>query len=86
MPIGAHFAQPNSDNALLVDPSSILNYAQGRIVGLRNTYAFPRAATDAIIEVVTDPKFDEGEIGMKYVSKLERKLLKGFDGGESGGS
>jgi len=82
VPIGAHFAQPNSNNALLANPSSILNYSQGRIVGLRNTYAFPRAATNAIIEMVTDPKFDAGEIGTKYVCKLERKLLKGFDGGD----
>jgi len=82
VPIGAHFTQTNPDNALLANPSSILNYSQGRIVGLRNTYAFPRAATDAVIEMVTDPKFDAREIGTKYVSKLERKLLKGFDGGD----
>ena len=42
---------------------------------LRNTYTFPRAATDAIIKMGTDPKIDD-------VSKLERKLQKGFDGGD----
>jgi len=80
VPMGAKFMQPNPDN--LANPSSILNYSQGRIVGLRNTYSLPRAATDAVIEMVNDPKFDAQEIGTKYVSKLERKLLKGFDGGD----
>ena len=80
MPIGAHFTQTNPDNALLANPSSILNYSQGRIVGLRNTYAFPRAATDAVIEMVTDPKFDAREIGRKYVRKLERNFRKFLDG------
>jgi len=54
MPIRAQFPQPNSDSALLANRSSILNYCQAQIVGLRNTYAFaafPRAATDAIIRL-----------------------------------
>jgi hypothetical protein len=84
VPVGAHFTQPNDTGAFKfrASPSSILNYSQARIVGLRNTYTLPRGATDAVIEMVTDPKFDSREIGTKYVRKLEVKLLKGFDGGD----
>jgi hypothetical protein len=82
VPVGAHFTKPIRSNALLSNPSSILNYSQARIVGLRNTYALPRAATDAILEIVSDSRFDAREIGTKYVKKLEKKLLKGFDGGD----
>ena len=82
VPVGAHFTRPNCIVAFRANPSSILNYSQALIVGLRNTYALPRAATDAVIEVVTDPKFDARDIGTKYVRKLEATLLKGFDGGD----
>jgi hypothetical protein len=78
VPVGAHFTQPNGIGAFRANSSSILNYSQARIVGLRNTYALPRAATDAVIEIVTDPKFDAREIGTKYVRKLEATLLKAF--------
>lgn len=82
VPVGAHFTQPIRSNALLSNPSSILNYSQARIVGLKNTYALLRAATDAILEIVSDSRFDAREIGTKYVKKLEKKLLKGFDRGD----
>ena len=82
VPVGAHFTRQIRPNALLSNPSSILNYSQARIVGLRNTYGLPRAAADAVMEMVSDPKFVPREIGTKYVKKLEKKLLKGFDGGD----
>jgi hypothetical protein len=81
VPVGDHFTQPNGAFHL-PNPSSILNYSQARIVGLRNTYALPRAATDAVIEMVSDPKFDARDIGTKNVKQLEVKLLRGFDGGD----
>ena len=61
-PVGAHFTQPNGIGAFRANPSSILNYSQARIVGLRNTYALPRPAPDAVIEMVTDPKFDHHQL------------------------
>ena len=67
--VGAHFARQIRPNALLSNPSSILNYSQARIVGLRNTYALPRAAADAVMEMVSDPKFVPREIGTKYVKR-----------------
>ena len=82
VPVGAHFTRQIRPNALLSNPSSILNYSQARGVGLRNMYALPRAAADAVIEMVSDPKFVPREIGTKYVKRLEKKLLKGFDGGD----
>ena len=63
VPVGAHFTQPIRLSALLSHPSSILNYSQARIVGLRNTCALPRAATDVVIEMVSDSRFDVREIG-----------------------
>ena len=81
VPVGAYFTRPNGAFHL-PNPSAILNYSQARIVGLRNTYALPRAATDAVIEMVSDPKFDAREIGTKNVKQLEVKLLRGFDGGD----
>jgi hypothetical protein len=76
IPVGAHFTRQIRPNALLSNPSSILNYSQARIVGLRNTYALPRAAADAVIEMVSDPKFVPREIGTKYVKKLEKNFSK----------
>jgi hypothetical protein len=81
VPVGANFTRPNGAFHL-PNPSAILNYSQARIVGLRNTYALPRAATDAVIEMVSDPKFDARDIGTKNVKQLEVKLLRGFDGGD----
>ena len=69
VPVGAHFTEPNGICSFRANPRSILNYSQARLVGLRNTYALPRAATDAVIEIVTDPKLDAREIGTKYVRK-----------------
>ena len=43
-------------------------------------YAFSRAATDAVIEIVADPKFDAREIGRKYVGKLDRNFREFLDG------
>lgn len=58
VPVGAHFSAPNRSEALLSNPGAILNYSQARIVGFRNTFAIPRAATDAVIAMVSDSKFD----------------------------
>jgi len=69
VPVGAHFMRQIRPNALLSNPSSILNYSQARGVGLRNMYALPRAAADAVIEMVSDPKFVLREIGTKYVKR-----------------
>ncbi len=74
VPVGAHLPRQIQPNALLSNASSILNYSQARVVGLRNTYALPRAAADAVIEMVSDPKFVPREIGTKYVKRLKKKL------------
>ena len=65
-------------NALLSNTSSILNYSQARIVGLRNTYALSLAATDVVIEMLSDPNFDSRKIHTKYVKRLKKRLLNGF--------
>ena len=69
-------------NALLSNTSSILNYSQARIVGLRNTYALSLAATEVVIEMLSDPNFDSRKIHTKYVKRLKKRLLNGFDGGD----
>ena len=66
---------------LQANNGSILNHTQALIVGLRTTYAVPRATNDAVTDMVSDPKFEPNEIGTNYVKKQERKLPKGFDGG-----
>ena len=57
-PVGAHLTEPIRSNALLSNPSSILIFSQARIVGLSYTYALPRDATDEVIEIVQDSRFD----------------------------
>ena len=76
IPVGAHFTRQIRPNALLSNPSSILNYSQARVVGLRNTYALSRAAADAVIDMVSDPKFVPQEIGTKYVKRLGKNCSK----------
>jgi hypothetical protein len=68
VPVGAHFTEPNGIGSFRANPSSILNYSQARLVGLRNSYPLPRAATDAVIEIVTDPKLNMREIGTVFLS------------------
>ena len=74
-PVGAHFTEPIRSNALLSNPSSILIFSQAQIVGLRHTYALPRDATDEVIEMVSDSRFDARDGGDVSVLNLHEECF-----------
>ena len=57
-----------------------LNYSQAAVIGLRNEQRLTQEATNAVIAMVSDPRFDAGEIGTDRVQQLEKKLLREFGG------
>ena len=63
-------------------PLPVLNYSQRRIVELKRIFKLNRRATDAIMELVADPKFDSQELGTGNVRCLENRLSRGYDGGD----
>jgi hypothetical protein len=77
--VAAHFLQQIRPNTLLSNLSSILNNSQELIVGLRKTYALSRAATDAVIRMVSVPSFVSQETTYfftKYVKRLEKSFSR----------
>ena len=69
-PVGTHFIELIRSNALLSNPISILIFCQARIVGLRHTYALRRGATNEVIEMVSDSRFDARDGGNVFVLNL----------------
>jgi hypothetical protein len=61
----------------------VLNYSQRRIVELRRIYKLNLRATNAVMELVADPRFNAQELETKRVQCLENRLRRGYDGGDT---
>jgi hypothetical protein len=62
-----------------VGPDSSLNYSQRQILKLRKEYKLNRKASNAVLSLVQDPKFNPSELGTRSVRLLDRALLCGHD-------
>jgi hypothetical protein len=58
----------------------LLNYSQRRILDLKKVYKLNLSATNAIMTLVQDPKFNAKEVGTNRVQNLDRILLRGYGG------
>ena len=70
----------DDEDMAAVRPRPILNYSQRRIVNLRKNFKLTLGATNAILELFVDPRFDPQELGTARVQCLENRLLRGYGG------
>jgi hypothetical protein len=61
-------------------PEPILNYSQRQILKLKKVYKLTLSATNAIMTLVQDPKFNPNELETDRVQNLNRILLRGYGG------
>ena len=56
----------------------MLNFSQRAIVGFRNKHKVSRASGDAMLAMITDPKFRVEDVDSKTILKLEALLEDGY--------
>ena len=61
-------------------PEPILNYSQRQILKLKKVYKLTLSATNAMMTLVQDPKFNPNELETDRVQNLDRILLRGYGG------
>jgi hypothetical protein len=56
----------------------MLNYSQHTIVGFRNKHLLSRDSGDAMLAMITDPRFRAEDVDSKTIAKLEALLEVGY--------
>jgi hypothetical protein len=67
-----------ADGEMPSQKRSVLNFSQLRVVELRKNFKLTRVATNGILEMVQDSRFDPSELGTTKVQSLERALFRGY--------